>query len=240
MPKYSCDLHIHSCLSPCGDNEMTPYNLVNMAKIMGLDLIALTDHNSALNCPGALDAAKEAGITVVPGMELTTSEEVHMVCLFPELENALEFSEYVSRNMPKIKNRLDIFGEQLEMDHLDGVKSEQEYLLSLASFISIGSAQTAVQDFGGICYPAHIDRPSFSLISNLGGFPQDVCFKNAELSRFADESRLCAEHPSLCGMRRIRASDAHCLENVGAIFTQLELEENSARALVELLCTEKR
>ena len=82
MPGFLCDLHIHSCLSPCGDEEMTPYNLVNMAKVMGLDILALTDHNSSLNCPAAARAAEEAGIAFVPGMELTTSEEVHVVCLF--------------------------------------------------------------------------------------------------------------------------------------------------------------
>ena len=91
MPGFLCDLHIHSCLSPCGDEEMTPYNLVNMAKVMGLDILALTDHNSSLNCPAAARAAEEAGIAFVPGMELTTSEEVHVVCLFPDVDSALAF-----------------------------------------------------------------------------------------------------------------------------------------------------
>ena len=91
--KLKYDFHLHSCLSPCGDNDMTPYNLVNMAKLMGYDIIALTDHNSCLNCPAAIKAGQEAGITVVPGMELCTSEEIHTVCLFPTLEKALEFLE---------------------------------------------------------------------------------------------------------------------------------------------------
>lgn len=138
MPGFLCDLHIHSCLSPCGDEEMTPYNLVNMAKVMGLDILALTDHNSSLNCPAAARAAEEAGIAFVPGMELTTSEEVHVVCLFPDVDSALAFSGYVAERLPKIKNRLDIFGEQLIMDDRDGILGREENLLSTASFISIG------------------------------------------------------------------------------------------------------
>ena len=116
MPGFLCDLHIHSCLSPCGDGDMTPYNLVNMAKVMGLDILALTDHNSSLNCPAAARAARDAGIAFVPGMELTTSEAVHVVCLFPDVDSSLRFSGYVSERLPKIKNRLDIFCKQLIMD----------------------------------------------------------------------------------------------------------------------------
>ena len=159
MPGFLCDLHIHSCLSPCGDEEMTPYNLVNMAKVMGLDILALTDHNSSLNCPAAARAAEEAGIAFVPGMELTTSEEVHVVCLFPDVDSALAFSSYVAERLPKIKNRLDIFGEQLIMDDRDGILGHEENLLSTASFISIGEVFPLVSGFGGVCYPAHVDRP---------------------------------------------------------------------------------
>ena len=115
---------------------MTPYNLVNMAKVMGLDILALTDHNSSLNCPAAARAAEEAGIAFVPGMELTTSEEVHVVCLFPDVDSALAFSGYVAERLPKIKNRLDIFGEQLIMDDRDGILGREENLLSTASFQS--------------------------------------------------------------------------------------------------------
>ena len=119
--KLYYDLHIHSCLSPCGDNEMTPYNLVNMAKVFGYDIIALTDHNSSLNCESAVKIGKEIGITVVPGMELCTSEEIHCICLFPTVERAMEFSVFVRTLMPPIKNKEHIFGEQLVMDCEDGI-----------------------------------------------------------------------------------------------------------------------
>ncbi len=235
MPEFLCDLHIHSCLSPCGDSEMTPYNLVNMAKVMGLDILALTDHNSSLNCPAAAKAARQAGIAFIPGMELTTSEEVHVVYLFPEVEAALEFSSYVSQHMPKIKNRLDLFGEQLIMDDGDGVLGSEENLLSTASFISIGETAALADRFGGVCYPAHVDRPSFSVTANLGSFDKSWGFKCAELSRFADEDKLKGDHPLLRSMRLLRASDAHCLENIAACITTLELHECSAEAVIGLL-----
>ena len=93
--KFAYDFHIHSCLSPCGDDDMTPQNIANMAKIMGYDIIALTDHNTCLNCPALMKVGEEIGLTVIPGMELCTSEEVHIVCLFPSLDDALRFSEHV-------------------------------------------------------------------------------------------------------------------------------------------------
>lgn len=235
MPGFLCDLHIHSCLSPCGDEEMTPYNLVNMAKVMGLDILALTDHNSSLNCPAAARAAEEAGIAFVPGMELTTSEEVHIVCLFPDIDSALAFSSYVAERLPKIKNRLDIFGEQLIMDDRDGILGREENLLSTASFISIGEVFTLVSGFGGVCYPAHVDRPSFSVVANLGSFDESWGFANAEMSAFAQADRLIEEHPLLRKMRLLRASDAHCLENVGSASTELELPCASPQAVIDLL-----
>ena len=115
------DFHLHSCLSPCGDKDMTPYNLVNMAKILGMDAIALTDHNTAQNCRAALEVGEKIGLTVIPGMELCTSEEVHVVCLFDEVNNAEAFSEHVLSTVPPVKNRPDIFGDQLIMDSGDGI-----------------------------------------------------------------------------------------------------------------------
>ncbi len=235
MADFLCDLHMHSCLSPCGDSDMTPYNLVNMAKVMGLDALALTDHNSSLNCPAAERAAKQAGIAFVPGMELTTSEEVHIVCLFPETAAALEFSELVSRRMPKIQNRLDLFGEQLIMDEADGVLGCVEHLLCTATFISINEVSELVGDFGGVCYPAHIDRPSFSVISNLGFFDPDWGFECAEISANADRDRLLREHKLLGGMRLVRASDAHFLENVASGHSTFSLPECSPTTLLREL-----
>ena len=134
------DFHIHSCLSPCGDKDMTPQNIVNMAKIMGYDAIALTDHNTCGNCEAVVRIGKEVGITVIPGMELCTSEEVHVVCLFPDCQKANEFSDYVYSTLPHVKNKPNIFGEQIKMDEKDETVGYEEKLLITASGISCARA----------------------------------------------------------------------------------------------------
>ena len=116
---FSYDFHIHSCLSPCGDDDMTPANIAGMASVKGLSVIAVTDHNSCKNCPAVLKAAEDCGITAIAGMELCTAEEVHVVCLFKSLEAALDFDSYVHRHIMPIKNRPDIFGRQQIMDEND-------------------------------------------------------------------------------------------------------------------------
>ena len=135
MKKYYYDLHIHSCLSPCGDDEATPNSIAGMGKINGLDIMALTDHNTCKNCPAFFEAAKRYGILPVAGMELTTAEEIHMVCLFESLEKAMEFDEFVSDRRMLIPNRVDIFGQQLICDSEDNVIGNEEYLLSVATDI---------------------------------------------------------------------------------------------------------
>lgn len=229
------DLHLHSCLSPCGDNDMTPWNLVNMAKILGLDIIALTDHNSCGNCRSAMKVGELAGITVVPGMELCTAEEVHCVCLFDDIDKAEKFSEYVKTTMPPVKNREEIFGEQLLMDEGDGVLGKEETLLTTASGISIDSLPELVKEYGGVCFPAHIDRESYSVLSSLGDFPPELNVNAFELTPRADEKYYFENYEYLKGKRLLRSSDAHYLENMREREFYLELEENSASALTEYL-----
>ena len=125
MAKVYYDFHLHSCLSPCGDNDMTPYNLVNMAKFVGFDMIALTDHNSCLNCGAAVQAGEHAGLLVVPGMELCTEEEAHVVCLFPSVDDAMGFHAYVQEHTIHMPNDPEVFGKQLVMDDTDKVLLEE-------------------------------------------------------------------------------------------------------------------
>ncbi len=229
------DLHLHSCLSPCGDNDMTPWNLVNMAKILGLDIIALTDHNSCGNCRSAMKVGESAGIIVVPGMELCTAEEVHCVCLFDDICKAETFGEYVKTTMPPVKNREEIFGQQLLMDEGDGILGKEEILLTVASGISIDSLPELVSEYGGVCFPAHIDRESYSVLSSLGDFPPELNMSAFELTPKADEKYYFENYEYLNGKRLLRSSDAHYLENMREREFYLELEENSVRALVEQL-----
>ena len=219
------DFHLHSCLSPCGDNDMTPYNLVNMAKIMGLDVIALTDHNTCLNCPAAMKAGEEAGILVIPGMELCTDEEVHVVCLFPDLENALRFSAYVRERIPPVENREKIFGEQLIMDDKDNVIGKENLLLTTAADVSLDKVPSLVKEYGGICFPAHIDRTSYSVISNLGMIDEYMGFDIAEITPQADKDDYIKRFPFLGEINILSSSDAHYLENIGSAGAKINVTE---------------
>ena len=194
IPLYY-DLHIHSCLSPCGDDDMTPANIAGMAAVKGLDVIALTDHNSCKNCPAILKHGEEYGITVIPGMELTTAEEVHVVCLFPALDDAMAFDGYVYERLLPIKNREDIFGKQQIMDADDQVTGNVERLLIGATDISFDQVFGLVEAYRGIAYPAHIDKSTTSLLSNLGFVPPDSSFTCAEISTFDHLHQIQKEHP---------------------------------------------
>lgn len=233
--KLYYDLHLHSCLSPCGDNDMTPYNLVNMAKVFGYDIIALTDHNTCRNCASAIEVGRQAGITVVPGMELCTREEIHCVCLFPGLEKAMAFSDYIYGTLPKIKNRERIFGQQLIMDTGDGILGTEEILLTTASSVSIDELPSLVSEYGGVCYPAHIDRNSYSIISALGDFSPDLKVSCFELTPKADEKEYLQRYPSTIDKLIIRSSDAHYLTNMREPEFYVELSENSPQALIDYL-----
>lgn len=229
------DFHTHSCLSPCGDNDMTPYNLVNMSKLLGLDIIALTDHNTCKNCGAAVKVGEEIGLTVIPGMELCTSEEVHIVCLFPDVDTAMRFSDYILSTMPPVKNRPDIFGEQLVMDERDNVVSKEEILLTLASSVSISNVCELVESYGGVCYPAHIDRSSYSVLSNLGMITEDMGFCAVEMTADADRDALIKNHPILDGAKIFVDSDAHYLENLKDAENKIDLPENSAKAVIDYI-----
>ncbi len=233
--KLYYDLHLHSCLSPCGDNEMTPFNLVNTMKVFGYDLIALTDHNSCRNCRAAMQAGKAAGITVVPGMELCTSEEIHVVCLFPDADSAEAFSALVRDNIPPVNNRPEIFGEQLVMDDADTVLDNEPLLLNTASYFSIDEVPALVAQYGGACFPAHIDRHSYSILSALGDFSEDLPVAAFELTMQADEAHYRDTYPALKDKLLLRDSDAHYLENILLPSQTIDLAENTPQALIERL-----
>ena len=212
--KYYYDLHMHSCLSPCGDMDMTPNNIVGMSKLLGLDVIALTDHNSVLNCEAVMKLGVENGLCVIPGMELTTMEEIHVVCLFPTYEKALQWNDYVKAHQMQFPNRVDIYGRQVIMNEKDEEIGEVENLLILATDISVMDVKTLVESYDGVCYPAHINRDSMSIISSLGDIPPECDFKTAEVSSSGDVEKLKERYPILNDMLIVRDSDAHYLQNM--------------------------
>lgn len=214
MNRYYYDLHIHSCLSPCGDDDMTPNNIAGMGTLNGLNIMALTDHNTCKNCPAFFKAAKKNGIIPVAGMELTTAEDIHAVCLFPELEGAMEFDAFIQKRRILIPNRTDIFGFQQIMDENDEVIGEEPNLLSNATDIMIDDAYDIVLSKGGICYPAHVDREANGIIATLGTFPEYSAFKVAE---FHDGDKIDdyeAKYSGLNGKMKVVSSDAHFLWDI--------------------------
>ena len=213
IPLYY-DLHLHSCLSPCGDDDMTPANIAGMASIKGLDVIALTDHNSCKNCPAAMVHGREYGVIVIPGLELCTAEEVHVICLFPALENALAFDGYVYEHMLPIKNREAIFGKQQIMDENDKVTGTVENLLINATDITFDDAFSLTASYGGIAYPAHVDKRSTSVLSNLGFVPPDSTFTCAEFHDLKNLHRIQKEHPYFLQCNIVSSSDAHYLGDI--------------------------
>ncbi len=236
MSRYYYDLHTHSCLSPCADNDNTPYNLVGMAAISGIDILALTDHNTCKNCPAFFKAAKKYGVTAVAGMELTTAEEIHVVCLFEELQNALLFDKEIDSRRLKIKNREDIFGEQLIMGEDDTVIGTEEFLLSVATTVSLDEVPSLVEKYGGVCYPAHIDRQANSIITVLGTIPETPQFNCFEIYD-TDKIKSFREKYKLTDKKIIISSDAHYLEGIKDKENYFELgakKSNSAEIRAEL------
>ena len=208
---FRFDLHIHSCLSPCAEEEMTPCNIAGIAKLNGLMVVALTDHNTCGNCKTFFAACEHYGVVPVAGMELTTSEDVHLLCLFRTLSDATAFSEAVDHRRIKIKNRPEIFGRQLLIDENDEPCGEEEALLINATTLSLDEAAQLCKDHRGIAIPAHIDREANGLLSTLGGMPERPDFPTIEVKDAASLVKLAQEHPILHAKRAIISSDAHRL-----------------------------
>ena len=223
MSRYFCDLHIHSCLSPCADDDMTPANIAGMAMLNGLNIVALTDHNTAKNCPAFFTHAKKYGLIPVAGMELTTSEDIHVVCLFRNLSDALEFEKFVDERRPDFENRPDVFGHQYIMDENDQVVGEEKILLINAADISLDMAYEQVIKRGGVCYPAHIDRVSNGIVSVLGSFPDEPLFSAYELNRESAYEEYLSRFPKLSHLSKTVSSDAHRLCDISEKVFSVEL-----------------
>ena len=225
MTRYAYDLHIHSCLSPCADDDMTPANIAGMAVLNGLQLLALTDHNSCGNCPAFMEACRQYGIVPVPGMELTTAEEIHMVCLFRTLEDAMEFDRFVESRRIEFPNDPDIFGHQYIMDEADNILGEEPDLLINAADISLEEAFEEVIKRGGVAYPAHIDRQSNGIIAVLGTFPPEPHFTAYELNDGNSDGEYRERFPMIKPLSRAVSSDAHYLWDISEAKFSLKLDD---------------
>ena len=225
MSRYYYDFHIHSCLSPCGDDDMTPANIAGTATLAGLNIVALTDHNTVKNCPAFFKAAKKYGIIAIAGMELTTSEDIHIVCLFEKLEEAMLFGEEIEKHRILVKNRPQIFGKQQILDEEDNLLGEEEHLLINATDISVEDVSSLVHSFNGVCFPAHIDRESNGIVSILGDFPENYDFSCYEIHDSGSSNEYENRFPHLKGKVKLVGSDAHYLWDIRDAGDYIELDD---------------
>lgn len=233
------DFHIHSCLSPCADNDMTPANIAGMGMLNGLSVMALTDHNSCGNCPAFFAACRGYGITPIAGMELTTAEDIHVVCLFRELEEAMEFSDCVHSRLMPIKNKPEIFGDQIFTDECGNEVGREDILLISATDIFLEEVPSLVGEYGGICYPAHIDRDANGIIAVLGDIPPEPGFVCAELHDASLLDYYRESYPITQSMRFVSSSDAHHLwdinMNINSFDFSGDTEERIRLSLFDIL-----
>ncbi len=214
MNKYYYDLHIHSCLSPCGDDDMTPGNICGMAALKGLQIVALTDHNTCENCPSFLKQAKRAGLIGIAGMELTTAEEIHMVCLFEQLSDAMSFSDEVKKYRMNFPNKVEVFGQQLIFDENDEPCGVDDNFLPAATSLSLEDACKLANSHGALVFPAHIDKVANGIVGILGVMPEQPAFSCVEYNDSEKKEQLETANPILIGKKILVNSDAHYLWDI--------------------------
>ncbi len=206
------DLHLHTVLSACAEVEMTPPLIVRRACQLGLGLIAVTDHNACLNAGAVMQAAACSGICVLPGMELQTREEVHLLCLFDSLDRCWQWHEEVWAQLPDLRNREEAFGPQFVVDASGAWLRSETRLLAASADISLEEAARRVHRLGGMVIPSHVDRPSFSLLANLGFIPPSLEADAMEVtSRFQPGGRF---ERLLQGWPLVVNGDAHRLKDM--------------------------
>ncbi|MBA4375019.1 MAG: histidinol phosphatase [Anaerolinea sp.] len=209
---FIADLHVHTVLSPCAEAEMIPPLIVEFALDLGIQLIAITDHNSTANISAVQKAAEKYPLTVLPGIELQTREDVHSLCLFDTLEQANKLQELVNRTLPKIMNQPEHFGEQFVVDAAGDFIRRENQLLLTSSSMSLSEAWKAVSELGGLFIPAHIDRKVFSLIENLGLVPTDINIEAFEISKHIDPALASSIYPQISGYPLVQNGDVHRLD----------------------------
>ena len=222
LKPYSADLHIHSCLSPCASLDLSPRQIVDRAKTEGLDIIAVTDHNTAKNVRVVMGLAERQGLTVIPGMEAQTREEIHLLALFPDWPSTAAWDEEVRRHLPDVRNDPEVFGDQPIVDDEGNIQNFEERLLLNSLDLSLEEVKRRVEGHGGMVIPSHFDKGSFSLISQLGLIPEDMELEALETSHKTQFRSLGNISPRI---PRIVSSDAHSLEDIGNARTIFLLAE---------------
>ncbi len=230
MVELYYDLHIHSCLSPCGDDDMTPGDICAMAKLKGLQLIAVTDHNTGRNLPAVYKAAQRCKLVFIPGIEITTREEVHLLGYFPSVEAALDAGSIIRQRLPEKKNNPSFFGHQWITDADGNPEGEEDALLIGAADLSLSDTTALVRSFGGVPVPAHINRGANGILTNLGFIPEDLGFRAVEVSR-----HLPCPQSALANKVILYSSDAHYLGEIAEPEEVLCIEKPEVKCFLDYL-----
>jgi len=213
MQRFVADLHVHSLLSPCAEVEMTPRNIVWHAAEHGIDIVAITDHNSCDNVQAAMEAAKGLNVTVLPGMEVETKEEIHFVVLFDKLRQLLAWNQIVMAHMSGRLNDAKRFGAQFVVDAEDNLVRVKEEMLLTSLSLSAKEVAEQVDALGGISIASHVDRHVYSILSQLGFIPSDIKLAAVEISPRTNRQDIVQRIPTLGRWPIVTSSDAHTIED---------------------------
>ncbi|MDD4776768.1 MAG: PHP domain-containing protein [Fermentimonas sp.] len=225
MSFFNADLHIHTCLSPCGDEDMSPRNIIRIAKERDMQIIAITDHNTTRNVRVCMELGMRKGVFVIPGCEVNTVEEVHCLCYFPDLQVLDKFQQFLDSRIADLINDPEKFGYQVAVDESDVIIYEEERSLFTGIMDGIDALAEEVHKLGGIFVPAHIDRPVNSLLSQLGFIPPDLKYDALEVSKRTLLSDFEKMHPELAGEFFLRNSDAHYTDDIAKAYNRFEMED---------------
>ena len=227
MTPFKADLHIHTVLSPCGDLEMSPSAIVERALARGLDMIAITDHNTTRQVKVTQKIGREHGLFVLGGVEVTSQEETHCLCYFETDSQLDQFQDFLDAHLPPIPNDEDRFGYQLIVDENDEIVGEEQYHLLNAIDVDIDGIYEEVHRIGGLFVPAHINKGTTSLISQLGFIPPDLKADGLEINRRTTREEILKKFASLKRFNFITDSDAHFIDNIGDVYNVIYMEHRN-------------
>lgn len=225
MNIYKADLHIHTVLSPCGDLEMSPSNIIRQAKLKKLDIIGITDHNSTLNCKITRILGEKQGIYVLTGVEITSREEVHCLAFFEKTESLDIFQQYIEASLPFVKNNPHYFGYQVVVDAFENILQEVDSLLIIGLNRSIGEIRSKVAELDGIFIPAHVDRPRNGILDQLGFMPDTLNPDAVEIWNRNSRNTFLKTYPVFDKYQLLINSDSHTLQQIGTFYSELVMEQ---------------
>ncbi|MFN3396029.1 MAG: PHP domain-containing protein [Thermodesulfovibrionales bacterium] len=231
---YRADLHIHSCLSPCAELDMTPRKIIKTAIKRGLDIIALTDHNSIENVEVAMKLGDDK-VHVLAGMEVTSSEEIHILALFDDIKKAEKMQSLVYDSLPSEENDERLYGHQVVVNEEDEVLSLNKRLLIGATGMGVEELVETIHIIGGISIASHVDKEAFSVISQLGFIPDDLSFDALEFSYHIKREEAVTRYKGLDRFPWISFSDAHFLQDIGKRVTVLQMDGTSLEHIKKAL-----